>query len=249
MARRFETYEQLEREFAEWNHLDPAGMVACSSGTAALHLALEALGVLQNNGVVALPDFTMVACARAVHLAEGWPEFVDCDARLQIHPELVSEVGDARVIMPVHVYGRSPDVSKIELRSFYTPPHLVEDLAEAHGVRPHPLTSAACWSFYKNKVIAGEEGGAVWFKQREHAVRARCLRSLGFTDSHDFTHVPRGHNYRMSNAHADLVLKSLWRYEENVARRREIEGWYEEVCPDEWKMPERSVPWVYDLRS
>ena len=60
-VRELEPYEQLELKFAKWNRLDPEGMVACSSGTAALHLALEAMQLPQGSQVI-VPDLTMVAC-------------------------------------------------------------------------------------------------------------------------------------------------------------------------------------------
>jgi dTDP-4-amino-4,6-dideoxygalactose transaminase len=128
---------------------------------------------------------------------------------------------------------------------------VVEDLAEAHGVRPHINTDAACWSFYKNKIIAGEEGGMVAFRDARHATIARSLRSLGFTERHDFQHIPRGHNYRLSNCHAELIRVSLKSVEWNQRRRREIEEQYNDYMPHPlvWRMPlKRDVVWVYDLR-
>lgn len=249
-------FEQLEKAWAEFNQLDPAGMVACSSGTAALHLALEALQ-LPPGGQVIVPDFTMVACARAVVLAGLEPVFVDCDERLLMPQELLHQASllESKVVMAVHVYGRRQDMDRLTRYAALQNWLVVEDLAEAHGVRPHPDTDAACWSFYKNKIVAGEEGGAVWFRDPAHATLARQLRCLGFTEAHDFRHVPRGHNYRMSNLHAEHILGSLRRnhsalhfYEQNVKERREIESWYDEFCSAEWRMPARDAVWVYDVR-
>lgn len=235
-------YEQLEIDWASFNDLDPRGMVACSSGTSALHLALEAMRLPQGSEVIC-PDFTMVAIPRAVTLAGLTPMFVDCDDTLNIDGGLLikyATLDGATVI--VHTYGRQYNWR------FLPRGALIEDLAEAHGVKVHPSTDAACWSFYKNKIVAGEEGGAVWFRNPEHATLARQLRSLGFTDAHDYNHVPRGHNYRLSNIHASLVLDSLRRYEHNVKGRREQERLLDASCPTEWRMPERDAPWVYDLR-
>lgn len=254
-------YEVLERRLANWaGYSDPKLVVACSSGTAALHLALESMD-LQEGMEVLLPDFTMVACARAVTLAGLIPVFVPCGDDLLVTPEILARVIRQRqdqynyrgtcAAMMVHVYGRECDMAGIHRvleEHFSDALMVIEDLAEAHGVTPHHLTDAACWSFYKNKVVAGEEGGAVAFKSTVHAERGRKLRSLGFTDDHDFTHIPRGHNYRMSNAHASLVLSSLDRYGFNLGKRMLIEHWYNTLCPVEWKMPPRDVPWVYDLR-
>lgn len=240
-----QAFEQLEHDWAAFNGLDPAGMVACSSGTAALHLALEAMQLPLGSEVV-VPDFAMIACPRAVTLAGMVPVFVDCDERLLMHFGSIPPCSThLHAIMMVHIYGRKWPCG-------YLPPtwgiKRIEDLAEAHGVRPHPSTDAACWSFYKNKIIAGEEGGAVWFKGAKHAALARQLRSLGFTDAHDFDHIPRGHNYRMSNAHAGLVLDSLRLYQFNLDARRQNEKQLNAYCPAEWRMPERAAPWVYDLR-
>jgi len=244
-----ELYQRLEVEWAKFNDLDPRGMVACSSGTAALHLALECLELPPGSEVI-VPDYTMVACPRAVTLAGLRPRFVDCG------PDLLMDDGDpmgnAQVepysaFMAVHVYGRRVDMDWI-FSTAGVCHAVVEDLAEAHGLKPHPATDAACWSFYKNKVVAGEEGGAVWFRDYDRAEAARSLRTLGFTEAHDYTHRPRGHNYRMSNLHAEPILDSIYFYEENLEARRGLEQVCDGECPDRWRMPPREVPWVYDLR-
>lgn len=245
-----ESYRRLEIEFGRWAGVD--NVVACSSGTAALHLALEAMQFPVPPYGVFVPDFTMVACARAVTLAGLKPMFVDCDDDLLMDLSKVTmdDALYARAIMPVHIYGRRCSMDNVRLMANLYGLRVIEDCAECpvpYGKNEYK-PDAACFSFYKNKVIAGEEGGAVAFANPEHAARARQLRCLGFTDKHDFQHVPRGHNYRLANSLASLVLDSLGRVEENLAERRRIESWYDALCPAEWKMPPRDVPWVYDLR-
>lgn len=246
-----EPYLQLEREFGEW--VGNPNMVACSSGTAALHLALESL-LLPPGSEVLVPDFTMVACARAVTLADLTPVFVDCGDDLLMDPELLDEAWsrDISAMMLVHVYGRVCNIDAVSAADAMGC-FIVEDCAEC----PLPMVEkrysgydpyASCYSFYRNKIVAGEEGGAVSFRWPEHANLAKKLRSLGFTNGHDFTHIPRGHNYRMSNCHAELVLKSLAQYRENLRLRLSAELLYTFLCPEEWRMPPRQAPWVYDLR-
>lgn len=252
-------YEELERKWAEFNGLNPAGMVACASGTAALHLSFEALQLPPGSQVIT-SDFNMVAVPRAVVLAGLIPVFVDCDNRMLMDFDLLPKNPPyPRALVATHVYGRrcpmewfdgleSDERTRPENRCY-----VVEDLAEAHGVRPSKHADAACWSFYRNKIVAGEEGGAVWFRNRTHADLARQLRCLGFTAAHDFDHVPRGHNYRMSNLHAAAVLDSLeWATgtgrHSSITLRREIESWYDEHCPAQYRMPRRDAPWVYDFR-
>lgn len=248
-----ELYQRLEQEWAQFNNLDPAGMVVCSSGTAALHLAIEALDLPRCSEVI-VPDYTMIACPRAVSMAGMVPVFVDCDEKLLMDSELMRHgVGDCKnrntsAMMPVSVYGRSTYMERLHDIAEPRGLSLIEDLAEAHGVEPHHLSDAACWSFYQNKIVAGEEGGAVWFRNKEHADRSRSLRCLGMGMNHDYQHIPRGHNYRMSDVHAELVLQSLWKYDENVEKRRQIEQWYDEMMPRDWRMPHRDAPWVYDVR-
>ena len=246
-----EAYQQLEQELAEWSGMPY--VVACSSGTAALHLALEALQLPPKSRVV-VPDFTMIACPRAVTLAGLEPVFVDCDKKtLLMHRERWLQGANdenCKAMMLVHVYGR-----QWPFNGWGKGNHpIIEDMAEAHGVQPNEYTDAACWSFYKNKIIAGEEGGAVGFRNEKLAARARQLRSLGFTEEHDFTHVPRGCNYRLSNANAELIRTSLMRglgtdpTEAPMEMRRQAEKWYDEQCPDGWRMPPRDAPWIYDIR-
>lgn len=235
-------------------------MVACSSGTAALHLALESLKLPQGS-LVLVPDYTMVACARAVVMAGLVPVFVDCGDDLLMDMEVIEDYyrwrlspgqgsGTVCAAMAVHVYGRRCNMTMLgEWASRQGGPvWLVEDLAEAHGVFPHRLTDAACWSFYKNKIIAGEEGGAVSFRSKDKADLARRLRSLGFTETHDFQHVPRGHNYRMADCLAEKVLNGLAVSGGAISARRIYEARYDAVCPPEWKRPGRNAPWVYDVR-
>lgn len=243
-----EPYQLLENELCAAT--SSTHVVACASGTAALHLALEALG-LPSGGKVLVPDFTMVACPRAVVMAGLTPVFVDCDERLCMDPDLVERAvlaGGVVAIMPVHVYGRLCDMDRLcRLARVHDLP-VVEDCAEAWGVNHPYLTAARCWSFYKNKIVAGEEGGAVGFLSGVRADRARQLRNLGFTGAHDYTHVPRGVNARLSNAHAQLIRHSLLNVGPQVEERRQVEGWYNAHCPAAWRQPPRAAVWVYDLR-
>lgn len=241
-----EAYQKLEEEWSKFCGFEHC--VACSSGTAALHLALETLEVSKRDPVI-VPDFTMVACARAVKLAGAECEFVDCRDDLNIDPREIWEKlkWKKHPIMAVHTYGRRCDMNEISRMKEERGVLIIEDLAEAHGIAPGWNTDAACWSFYKNKIIAGEEGGMVAFRDSDLAKRARSLRSLGFTDEHNFRHIPRGHNYRLSNCHAELILESLHRYDENNERRRVVEAMYDSLIPKSWQMSKRDAVWVYDF--
>ena len=238
-------FEQLEVEFARWAKVQNA--VACNSGTSALHLALEALELPRGSEVI-VPEFTMVACARAVVLADLKPVFVDCGQDLLISVGKLFEAVNNRTsaIMAVHIYGRGCNMNAIHEIAGHSV-RVIEDCAEAHGVRPHVDTDASCWSFYQNKIVAGEEGGIVSFKKPLRADIAKELRCVGQSETHNFLHRPRGLSYRMSNANARLILLSLSMADHNIGKRRRVEEWYAEYLPQSTKMPIRNAPWVYDL--
>lgn len=245
-------YRILEREIAEWTERDLDQVVACSSGTAALHLAFECMRLSRASEVIT-SEFNMIACPRAITMAGLHPSLVDCDPLLIIDKGQVDwslARATNKAILLTHIYGRLCDTDdiyqSIERRNRHV--HVVEDMAEVHGCSIHKDTYAACYSFYKNKIVSGEEGGCVIFKDSSDASIARRLRCLGFTDQHDFWHDPRGHNYRLSNVHASLIRKSLKNYKDNVKRRWDIIGQYDDVFPKEWQIGWRDVPWVYDIR-
>lgn len=259
-----EDYLELENLIAEWSKAkSPKHVVACSSGTAALHLALEALELPPDSYVI-VPDFTMVACARAVVLAGLRPIFIDCNqGDMLATSSIIRDLGmgynpGISAVMLVHVYGRHhflDSMTNAVIRENGW--KVIEDLSEAHGLAPQSITDAACWSFYKNKVIAGEEGGAIRFSDELTAAKARCLRSLGFTDNHDFYHEPRGMNYRLANCLARLVLNSFAGFKDNVEKRRIVADCYlDEInrlkvsgkLKGRIERVFRDVNWVYDFR-
>jgi len=246
-----EAYELLELEFAN-NHLrgeySPEQCVAVSSGTSALHIALETLR--RKKSAALIPEFTMVACARAATMAGFDVVPVDCDDNLLITPLTVSPriTERASVLMPVHTYGRLCDMAALSLMAEQFDLDVIEDMAEVHGCQPHRDSYAACWSFYKNKIIHGEEGGMIVFRDKSKAALARMLRSQGFTPEHNFLHISRGVNARMSNLHAQAVRASLYEFKHSMVYRNQIVELYNDLIDPKFHMPSRVSPWVYDLR-
>jgi dTDP-4-amino-4,6-dideoxygalactose transaminase len=238
-------HQLLEQEFAASLQMKAEHFVAVASGTAALHLAMQL--VCPEQSTIAMPNLTMVACPRAAVLASLSPTFYDCDDSLlmKFDKTVLHELECCcTALLAVHIYGRRVEIPP----EVFGKLHVIEDMAEYHGNRPYPGTSAACWSFYKNKVIHGEEGGMIYFKAASLAAEARSLRSLGFTEAHDFYHRPGGMNYRLADLLAEPILRSLKNYATNLDRRRRMVDVYFSRTPKEWQMPGRTCPWVYDLR-
>jgi dTDP-4-amino-4,6-dideoxygalactose transaminase len=241
-------FEQLELEFGQF--IGNPNTVAVASGTAALHIACEVARTKITDDVtgevkprIAIPEYTMVACARAAAMADLDIHFVDCNDDLQMNMDLVPD--QMQIVMAVHIYGNLCDVAALHRKPYG--PLIIEDMAEVHGAKPHRDSFAACWSFYKNKTIHGEEGGMIAFKNPQDVRLAKQLRTLGFDDNHDYFHVPRGVNARMSNAHAELILPSLRNFHGNNITRHLLSNVYDHHIPDLCRMPLCMYPWVFPI--
>lgn len=225
--------------------------VACSSGTAALHLAMLALG-LERGDYVLVPATTYVATANAVAYCGAIPVPVDVDpATWTISVEAVRrclETDGTRVvgIVAVHLAGVPADVSA--LREVIGPERwLLEDAAQAIGAIERipgstetwraggiPGSNAGVFSLHASKAVTAGEGGAVVTEDAELAERARLYRGQGHEPAPDayYRHVVRGHNYRLNELAAAVALGQLERLEGVLLRRRQLAAAYLELLRD-----------------
>jgi len=246
------SHELLEREFAEFVGTDHA--VAVNTGTAALHLALVALGIGKGDEVI-VPEFTMAACAFAVLYTGATPVYVDCAGDLNVDPSLVEAAVTprTRAIMPVHVYGRPCDMVAIGDVAKRHGLHVVEDASEAHGatvggMKVGAIGTVGCFSLYRNKIVHAEEGGIVTTNDAALAARMRDLKNMAFGDRHDYQHGGVGFNYRMTDGQAELARESLRNVHENLRRREAVTVWYDDAFGKHAiPRPEGSVTWMYDF--
>ncbi|MEU7183560.1 DegT/DnrJ/EryC1/StrS family aminotransferase [Streptomyces celluloflavus] len=240
---------RFEEEFARYNGI--AHGVACSSGTTALTLALRALGVGPGDEVV-VPEFTMIATAWAVTYTGATPVFVDCGDDLNIDVSRIEEkiTSRTKAIMPVHIYGRRCDMDAVMNLAYEYNLRVVEDSAEAHGVRP--VADIACYSLFANKIITSGEGGICLTDDPRLAEQMAHLRAMAFTKDHSFLHKKLAYNFRMTSMQAAVALAQTERLDEILAARREIEKRYDAGLadiPQITLMPARDVLWMYDLRA
>lgn len=236
---------ELERDYAEFAKTNFA--VAVNSGTAALHLALVALGVGKGDEVI-VPDFTMAACAFAVSYTGAMPVFVDCKHDLTINEELIEAhiTRRTKAIMPVHIYGRLCNMTAIRKIAKDHNLKVIEDGCEAQGATDGK-SDVSCFSFYKNKIIHAEEGGIICTNDKHLWRDMQYLKNLAFGDKHDYFHEMIGYNYRMPEAMAKMAHASLVKYPENLDKRREVESWYASSVPS--NLPPRDAVWVFDFLS
>jgi perosamine synthetase len=200
--------------------------LACSSGTAALHLALAALGIKKYDEVV-VPTFTMIACANAVTYLGARPVFVDVDPYTwnidtsKIESKITKRT---RAIIAVHTYGFPAEMDKIMSIARKHRLFVVEDVAEAQGAeykgrKVGGIGDVACFSFYANKIITTGEGGMVTTNSKEIARKIKILRDHAFSEERHFWHKYLGYNYRMTNLQAAIGLAQVERFKELLEAR------------------------------
>jgi perosamine synthetase len=202
--------------------------VACSTGTAALHLALAAVGIGPGDEVI-IPTFTMIAVANAVEYTGAHAVLVDAEPlSWNLDPSLVEvKIGPkTKAIIAAHTYGCPADMLALRALAAARSLVLIEDAAEAHGAQcdrmpAGSLGRVAAFSFYANKIITTGEGGMVTTNDRPIADKARKLRGHAFSDERHFWHEMVGFNYRMTNLQAAVGLAQTERLVQLVERRLE----------------------------
>lgn len=225
--------DELERAVA--GAVGTADAVAVSSGTAALHLALLALGIGSGDEVI-VPAYTFPATANAVELTGARAVLVDVDPdTFLLRPELVGAgLGPrTKAVIPVHLFGRP--VAWEELQTVVPQEvALIEDAAGALGARYRGTPCGAlgvmgCLSFHPRKIVTTGEGGAVATDEAELAGAVRRLRHHGMAASAGVVDMPSpGLNYRLPDVLCALGIPQLARLEALLAARERVAGWYEE---------------------
>jgi dTDP-4-amino-4,6-dideoxygalactose transaminase len=215
---------EFEGEFADYCGVEHG--VATANGTAALHAALEALGIGEGDRVLTTP-FSFVATANTIRFTGAEPVFADIDPETyNIDPEATATTArehDVDAIMPVHLYGLPADMDPIrELADDLDVP-VIEDAAQAHGAtydgdRVGSLEDVACFSFYPTKNMTTGEGGMIVTDRDDIAESAAQFVNHGRTESYD--HATLGHNFRMTSMAAAIGRVQLDRLPEFIETRR-----------------------------
>ena len=249
--------KKFEEKWAKYN--DYKYGVACSSGTNALILALRALGIGEGDYVI-VPEYTMVATAWAVTYVGAKCIFVDCDETQNISIDKLNKIiipEKTKAIIPVNIYGRSVNQEAIKKFAHDYNLWIVEDAAESHGIKP--FGDIVCYSLYGNKIITSGEGGICLTNIERLAREMEYLRGMAFDPDHTFLHKKMGYNFRMTNLQGAVALAQVERIKEILAKRKQIESWYDEGFERLKKqlkkkdyvirlMPKRDVVWYYDIK-
>ncbi len=239
--------------------------VAVSSGTAALHLIMLALGIGAGDEVITTP-FSFVASANCILYVGAKPVFCDIALPdLNLDPyELESKItARTKAILVVHIFGRPADMDMIrKIASKHGLP-VVEDACEAIGAKFNGqpvggLGTAGTFAFYPNKQITTGEGGAIVTNHRKIADYARSLANQGREDSGQWLqHIYLGYNYRLNELSAALGSAQLDRLPDILDQRAQVADWYYQelkdqpriITPNESQADNQSYSWfVYVVR-
>jgi dTDP-4-amino-4,6-dideoxygalactose transaminase len=243
-----EEVARFEDEFAEY--CGAAHCVGVASGTAAIGLALQAVGVAGGDEVIA-PANTFIASVLPVLRLGARPVLVDCDeltATLDVGKVATAIGPRTKAILAVHLYGQPADVDPLLELCATHGLALVEDACQAHGARYKGrrvggLGRVAAFSFYPSKNLgAYGDGGAVTTDDDETAKRIRLLRDLG--QSSKYTHAVEGWNERLDTIQAAVLRVKLGHLDRWNASRRRHAGAYEELLSSVEVRAPRSAVWA-----
>lgn len=215
---------RFEEHFAAY--LGARHCVGVESGTGALQLALQAMGIGEGDEVV-IPANTYIASAIAISAIGARPVLVDVDRSYSIDPALLPRALTPRTkaIMPVHLYGQAVPMDAIAEFAQRHGLDVIEDACQAHGARWNgrcvgTFGRVGCFSFYPGKNLgAYGDGGAIVTDDAELADRLRLLRDFGQRKKYE--HLVKAGSCRLDSIQAAVLAVKLRHLDAwNEARRR-----------------------------
>lgn len=251
--------EEFEEEFSKFCGVKYG--IATTSGTTALHLAVESLDIGNGDEVIA-PTLTNAATVFAIVYSGAKPVLVDSEPKTwNIDPNRIEEkiTENTKAILPVHLYGHPADMNPILDIAEDHDLYVIEDAAEAHGAeyrgkKAGSFGEVGCFSFYANKIITTGEGGMIVTNSDEISEKARLLRNLAFSKEKRFLHDYIGFNYRMTNVQAAIGIAQLKKIDKFIEKKRQIAKLYNSLLKNingitlpremDWA---KNVYWMYSI--
>ncbi len=210
--------------------------IACCNGTMALYIGLKVMGIGIGDSVI-VPDFTFIASANSVVLAGARPVFCDVDkGSFCMDEKSIRKVisPSVKAIMPVGIYGNSPDMREVCSTAVGYGLKIIEDAAQDiavtwHGKHLGTFGDVGCMSFYADKTISTGCGGMVFTDSDELAEKAIRLLNQGRTKRGWYVHETIGYNFRMSDLSAAVGLAQLDKLDEIVEKKKAHEKLYQDL--------------------
>ncbi|UCE36848.1 MAG: DegT/DnrJ/EryC1/StrS family aminotransferase [Thermoplasmata archaeon] len=233
---------EFELKYAKYTGCKHA--IAVSSGTAALHVSLLAMGIGKGDEVI-VPDFTFPATGNAVHFTGANPVLADIDLDSYcIKPQEIRDkiTSKTKAIIPVHSFGHPSPMAEIMEIAKENDIFVIEDAAPAHGaefggIKVGNFGKAGCFSFHPRKIISTGEGGMITTNDYEVAEKAKTIRNHGMDEitKHDnlelklSTFSILGYNYRMSDILAAIGIEQMEILDRAIEERRRLAKLYNDL--------------------
>ena len=225
--------KQFENKFSKF--IGKKHAISVSNGTAALEVALKAIGIKENDEVL-IPNFTIISNAMAVVKLGAKPIFIDCgiyDWNIDISQIKKKITNKTKAIIITHIYSFANPMDKIKKILKNKKIIIIEDAAEVVGLKYKKqmcgsFGDISTFSFYANKHITTGEGGMILTNNKKWSDKCRDLRNLCFGKKNRFNHSDIGWNYRFTNIQAALGLSQLKNINHMIAKKIEIGKLYYE---------------------
>lgn len=235
LGKNVDSFEEELAEMVEINHA-----TALSSGTAAIHLALKAVGVGEGD-VVFCQSLTFSATANPIIYEGAKPVFIDSEpGNWNMDPKLLEEAFEKytpKAVLVVHLYGLSAKIDEIKAICEKHNVSLIEDAAESLGtIYKDQWTGTfgdyGIFSFNGNKIITTSGGGMLVSNNEEGIQKAKFLATQAREPERHYQHEEIGYNYRMSNIVAGIGRGQLKVLEDRVQQKRHIFDTYKKGLAD-----------------
>lgn len=235
--------DSFEKELSEY--VGSKTGAALASGTAAIHMALKAVGVKKGDKVFC-SSLTFAASCNPIIYEGGIPVFIDSEPEshnmspvaLEKAFKVYEEKGEIpKAVIVVNLYGQSADMDKIiEICKKYNVP-IIEDAAESLGATYKGKHSGTfgeygIYSFNGNKIITTSGGGMLVSNNEEGIAKVRFWSTQARDKARHYEHTELGYNYRMSNIVAGIGRGQLRVLEDRIAKKKEIFETYKEAFKD-----------------
>jgi perosamine synthetase len=225
-----------EFESAIADYVSAKEVVALSSATTGLHLAMILAGIKPGDEVI-VPSYTFIATANAVLYVGATPVFADIDPKtFNIDPAKLESLltKKTKAVIAVDQFGLSADHDPIQKFCKENGLQLIEDAAcalgaEYKGKKLGSFGELCIFSFHPRKSISTGEGGAIITSDSNWAERARVLRAHGMEKPGSSVYLEMGYNYRLSDIQAAVGVAQMKRLPGIIKRRREIAHEYSEA--------------------
>ena len=250
----------FEEKFS--NKIGMAYGVAVSNGSVALDLAMQTLELNEDDEVI-LPSFSIISCLTSIIRAGVKPVFADVDINtwnISLSQIKKLKTSKTKAVLVVHTYGLPAEIDKIQKYCSENNLILIEDTAEAHGIKVNnkfcgSFSDLSTFSFYANKHITSGEGGIVLTNNKNTYQKLIKMRNLDFDNKRRFVHDNFYWNYRISGLQAALAYSQIDSVDKIIKKKQQQGTYYNSLLSGnkDLNIPKKNYEgvennyWVYGI--